>query len=101
MRASTHRQRRSRSNEDRAKERERAREREKKAKALSRREIEKELQQKLVVPLWPTAGRALGLSRPTTYSAAAKGSIPTTNIGFLKKVSSRWLLQKLGLDEAV
>jgi hypothetical protein len=90
-----------RSKEQRARERERERERAKKAKALTRSEIEKELREKLIVPLWPIAGMALGLSRPTTYNEAAKGNIPTTNVGFLKKVSSRWVLQKVGLDEAV
>ena len=92
--------RRARSKEQRAQDKERERERERKARALTRSEIEQELRGKLVVPLWPITGRALGLSRPTTYGAAAKGDIPTINVGHLKKVSSRWLLQKLGLEVA-
>jgi predicted DNA-binding transcriptional regulator AlpA len=30
-----------------------------------------------VVALWPTAGRAWGLSRSTTYLLAARGEFPT------------------------
>lgn len=29
------------------------------------------------VPLWPTAGQALGLQRSATYAAAKRGDIPT------------------------
>jgi hypothetical protein len=62
-------------------------------------EIKRALNEKLAVPLWPTAGRALDLRRGATYRAAAEGSIPTLPVGRLKRVSTAWLRQKLGLDE--
>ena len=36
---------------------------------------------KLAIPLWPDAGRSLGLSRGATYQAAQRGDIPTIRIG--------------------
>ena len=36
---------------------------------------------KLAVPLWPDAGKALGLSRNSTYDAAKAGEIPTVKFG--------------------
>jgi hypothetical protein len=68
-------------------------------KQSSMKEIKRELREKLAVPLWPTAGRALDLRRGATYRAAAEGSIPTLDVGCLKRVSTSWLRQKLGLDE--
>ena len=62
-------------------------------------DIERALRENLVVPLWPTAGKALGLKRGATYGAAERGDIPTTDVGHLKRVPSRWLRRKLGLDE--
>jgi hypothetical protein len=62
-------------------------------------EIKRALNERLVVPLWPTAGQALDLRRGATYRAAAEGSIPTIDVGRLKRVSTSWLRQKLGLDE--
>jgi len=62
-------------------------------------EIKRELNEKLAVPLWPTAGQALDLRRGATYRAAAQGDIPTLPVGRLKRVSTSWLRQKLGLDE--
>ena len=60
-------------------------------------EIRRALSEKLAVPLWPTAGQALDLRRGATYRAAAEGSIPTRGVGRLKRVSTSWLRQKLGL----
>jgi len=37
--------------------------------------------EKLAVPLWPDAGKALGLSRNHTYDAAKAGEIPTVKFG--------------------
>ena len=37
-----------------------------------------------VMPLWPTAGQFLGLSRSLTYDAARRGVLPTIRVG--KKV---------------
>jgi hypothetical protein len=39
-------------------------------------EVRKALQEKLAVPLWPTAGTALGLGRNSAYKAASQGQIP-------------------------
>jgi hypothetical protein len=61
-------------------------------------EIKRELNEKLVVPLWPTAGQALNLRRGATYRAAAEGHIPTVDVGRLKRVTTSWLRGKLGLD---
>jgi hypothetical protein len=68
-------------------------------KQTSMKEIKRELSEKLAVPLWPTAGQALDLRRGATYRAAAQGDIPTLDVGRLKRVSTSWLRQKLGLDE--
>jgi hypothetical protein len=35
-----------------------------------------------VIPLWPDAGKALGLSRNGTYEAAKRGEIPTIRFGW-------------------
>ena len=48
-----------------------------------------------VVPLWPHAGKALGLSRGSTYAAAGRGEIPTIKIGRLLRVPVRALEQML------
>jgi hypothetical protein len=63
-------------------------------------DIERALRENLVVSLWPTDGKALGLKRGATYGAAERGDIPTTDVGHLKRVPSSWLRRKLGLDEA-
>jgi hypothetical protein len=61
-------------------------------------EIKKALAENLVVPLWPTTGRALGLKRGATYAAAKSGEIKTIRIGRLKRVPTAWVRAKLGLD---
>jgi hypothetical protein len=63
-------------------------------------DIKRLLNEKLTVPLWPTAGKALDLKRGATYRAAASGEIQTIPIGRLKKVPTTWLRKKLGLDDA-
>ena len=63
-------------------------------------EIKRALSEKLAVPLWPTAGQALDLRRGATYRAAAEGDIPTLPVGRLKRVSTAWLRQKLGIEPA-
>ena len=68
-------------------------------KQASMDEIKRALSEKLAVPLRPTAGQALDLRRGATYRAAAEGDIPTLPVGRLKRVSTSWLRQKLGLDE--
>ena len=37
--------------------------------------------QRRTIPLWPDAGRQLGLSRNGTYAAAHRGEIPTLRFG--------------------
>jgi excisionase family DNA binding protein len=54
-------------------------------------EIIDEILTSLVVPLWPHAGKALGLSRGSTYAAAERGEIPTIKIGRLLRVPVRAL----------
>jgi hypothetical protein len=44
-----------------------------------------------VVPLWPDAGRALGMCRGTTYKKAAMGEIPTLPFSGKKMVSKKVL----------
>lgn len=35
----------------------------------------------LTMPVWPDAGKALGLGRNATYEAIARGEIPSVRIG--------------------
>ena len=49
----------------------------------------------LVMPLWPDAGQALGLSRNATYDAARRGEIPTIRFGKLIKVPTAALRRML------
>jgi excisionase family DNA binding protein len=37
--------------------------------------------EKLAVPLWPDAGKALGLGKSRTYESARVGEIPTVRFG--------------------
>jgi hypothetical protein len=63
-------------------------------------EIKRLLNENAVLPLWPETGKTvLGLSRGSTYSAAAKGQIKTISFGRLRKVPTAWLRQKLGLND--
>jgi hypothetical protein len=61
-------------------------------------EIEEILKGKAVVRLWPEAGKVLDLTRGQTYRGAQKGDIPTITIGKLKRVSTRWLRTKTGIE---
>ena len=60
-------------------------------------EISKMLDRHAVVPLWPDAGKALGLKRGHAYAGANAGDIKVIRIGRLKKVPTSWLRDKLGL----
>jgi len=62
-------------------------------------DLRKTLNEKLTVPLWPTAGEALDLTRGSTYSAARRGEIATIKFGKCLKVPTAWLKTKLGLNE--
>jgi hypothetical protein len=62
-------------------------------------DITRLLNENLVLPLWPEAGKALGLRRGATYAAARNGDIKVLPFGRLKKVPTSWLKAKLGLNE--
>jgi hypothetical protein len=66
---------------------------------MNDREIRREIMTKLTVPLWPTAGRALGLGRNLTFEGARTGEIETIAVGRRRPVPTAWLRRKLGLDE--
>jgi excisionase family DNA binding protein len=51
--------------------------------------------ERLVMDLWPDAGRRLGLGKSATYQAAANGQIPVVRFGRLIKVPVRALEQML------
>lgn len=50
------------------------------------------------VPLWPTAGKAVGLGRNATYEAAKRGEIPTNRFGNKITVPTAPLRRMLGID---
>jgi hypothetical protein len=60
----------------------------------------KEVRTKPLVPLWPTAGTFLGLSRSATYAAAVRGDIDVAPIGRLHKAISASLLKKAKIEAA-
>jgi len=51
------------------------------------------------MPLWPDTGRALGLSKSTTYAGAASGDIPTFRVGRRIVVPTMAIRRLLQLDE--
>jgi hypothetical protein len=61
--------------------------------AMSRKQDEIESK---AVPLWPEAGRMLGLGRGTTYKKAQTGEIKTLPLSGKKLVPRSWLKQVLG-----
>lgn len=46
----------------------------------------------LTMPIWPDAGKRLGIGRNAAYRAAARGEIPTIKVG------SRLLVPKAAFD---
>jgi len=62
-------------------------------------EIEKLLNEKAAIPLWPETGTALGLGRQATYSAARTGQIKTIRFGRLLRVPTAWLKAKLEIGQ--
>ena len=52
------------------------------------------------IPLWPDAGRRLGLQRTATYAAARRGDIPTLRLG-RKVLVSEAALERLLAGEQV
>jgi hypothetical protein len=66
---------------------------------MSDKEIKRAILTKLTVPLWPTAGKALGLGRTATFAGAKTGEIPTIQVGRRRPVPTTFLRRALGLDE--
>jgi len=56
-------------------------------------------EQQPTVPLWPTAGRALGIGRSTVFAAAAAGEIPTIRLRGRLVVPTAALRRMCALDE--
>jgi hypothetical protein len=50
------------------------------------------------VPVWPTAGKALGLGRTASFAAAKRGEIPTIRVGGRLVVPTAALRRILFLD---
>jgi hypothetical protein len=68
------------------------------AHAMTDDEVLRLIMTKLAVPVWPVAGKALGLGRNAAYEAATRGDIPTVPVGGRRKpVPTSWLRCKLGL----
>jgi hypothetical protein len=63
-------------------------------------QILEEIRQKPVVPLWPHAGKALGVSRGAIYAAAARNEIEVVRIGKSIKAISAALRKQLRIDDA-
>jgi hypothetical protein len=61
-------------------------------------EVHKMLQDNAAVPLWPEAGKALGLTRGAAYRGGVTGDIKVIRVGRLKRVPTSWLRQQLGLE---
>jgi hypothetical protein len=59
-------------------------------------ELKKKLAEHPTVPLWPDAGKALGLKRGQTYACGRTGDIEVLEFGRLKLVASAWLQKTLG-----
>lgn len=53
------------------------------------------------VPVWPTAGRALGLGRSTTYELITRGEFPVRvlRLGRQYRVATADLLALLGIEQ--
>jgi hypothetical protein len=60
-------------------------------------EVHKMLEDHAVVPLWPEAGQALGLTRGAAYRGGVTGDIRVIRVGRLKRVPTQWLREQLGL----
>jgi hypothetical protein len=64
------------------------------------KEIKRAIQERLSVPLWPYAGRALNLKRGATYAAGKEGKIPVTGVSRKQDVATAWLREKLGIKKS-
>jgi hypothetical protein len=62
-------------------------------------DLKEALATEISVPLWPTAGKALGLGRNATYRAAAKGQVPGAySMGGKIRVATAPLRRFLGIE---
>jgi hypothetical protein len=64
------------------------------------KQIIDEIRLKPVVPPWPHAAVALGMSRGGIYAAIARGDLDTIRIGRSIKVVTATLRKRLGLEAA-
>ena len=63
-------------------------------------DIKQELLTKQSVPLWPTAGKALGTGKEETYAAARRGTFPGAyRIGKKWRAATPPIRRVLDLDE--
>lgn len=62
--------------------------------------IIEEIKTKPTVPVWPHAGKALGLTKGGAYAAAARDEIEVLRFGRLIKAVSAPLRKRLGLEAA-
>jgi hypothetical protein len=66
---------------------------------VNEKQIKQAIMDRLTVPLWPHAGRALGFGRSKTYEMAKSGEIETIGDGPGKRpVPTSFLRRKLGLE---
>lgn len=63
-------------------------------------DILRDLKEKPTVPVWPHAGKLLGISKSQAYAAAKDGEIEIIRIGRCIRAVSIVLRKRLGLDEA-
>ena len=61
-------------------------------------DLKKTLEEELTVPVWPTAGAALGLSRGPTYEAIRRGDIPSIRVGRAIRVPTAALRVMLQIE---
>jgi hypothetical protein len=61
-------------------------------------EIMAEIMVRPVVPIWPHAARAYGISRGAAYAAAQAGEIETIRIGRLLKAITAPMRRRLHID---
>jgi len=61
-------------------------------------DIKEAILRELTVPLWPHAGRALGLSKNPTYEGGHRGEIPCFRIGGRFRTPTATLRRMLGIE---
>jgi hypothetical protein len=61
--------------------------------------IRKALSERVSVPIWPIAAKALCLGRNAAYAAVKRGEIPSVKIGSKYAVPTAHLRRMLGIEE--